>query len=265
MRARAWMLVFSSALRTWSPGPRGWPCQVPAYRSRIGPAFSAKRGSRGKIQYWYCHGLMASRSRMRHTVVRPMNLPKACRARCVTSVMLEAGWNKFCDRIVYIHAPQATRLARLAQQRGWTAKEVQARTQAQLPLTDKVSRADAAIDNSGPPAETALALLGQVRVLVQQEGEATPLDALLRGGLAPQGVPGFGQEVVRESRTKGRQRAGHGGPPFREGKKEPPFCCLSYDIFATLTSIVEWTTKPAPPPPASPRASKKSRVANLTG
>ena len=80
------------------------------------------------------------------------------------AVMLEAGWNKFCDRIVYIHVPPEIRLARLAQQRGWSAKEVQARTQAQLPLTDKVTRADAAIDNSGPPAE----LARQVAQLVTQ-------------------------------------------------------------------------------------------------
>ena len=71
------------------------------------------------------------------------------------AVMLEAGWNKFCDRIVYIHAPQQMRLDRLARQRGWSAEEVQARTQAQLPLTDKVTRADAAIDNSGAPAQLA--------------------------------------------------------------------------------------------------------------
>jgi dephospho-CoA kinase len=67
------------------------------------------------------------------------------------AVMLEAGWNKFCDKIVYIHAPREQRLQRLARQRGWTAKEAQARMQAQWPLTDKVTRADAAIDNSGPP------------------------------------------------------------------------------------------------------------------
>jgi dephospho-CoA kinase len=71
------------------------------------------------------------------------------------AILLEAGWNRFCDRIVYVHAPREIRLARLAQERGWTEKEVQARTQAQLPLTDKVTRADAAIDNSRAPEEVA--------------------------------------------------------------------------------------------------------------
>src|ERR1017187_1844447 len=44
------MLVFSSAEITKSPEPRGWPSQWPWYKSRIGPAFSVNRGSRGKIQ-----------------------------------------------------------------------------------------------------------------------------------------------------------------------------------------------------------------------
>ena len=69
------------------------------------------------------------------------------------AVMLEAGWDKVCDRILYVHTPREERLRRLAKQRGWTAKEVAARERAQLPLTEKVSRADHAIDNSGTPEE----------------------------------------------------------------------------------------------------------------
>lgn len=67
------------------------------------------------------------------------------------AVMLEAGWNNVCDRLVYVHAPRAQRLRRLAEQRGWTAQEMAARESAQWPLTDKISRADFAVDNSGPP------------------------------------------------------------------------------------------------------------------
>jgi len=71
------------------------------------------------------------------------------------AVLLEAGWNRYCDRLVYVHAPRAQRLARVAAQRGWTAKEVDARASAQMTLTEKVSRADDVIDNSRSPAETA--------------------------------------------------------------------------------------------------------------
>jgi dephospho-CoA kinase len=64
------------------------------------------------------------------------------------AIMLEAGWNDGCDRLIYIDAPRETRLERVARQRGWTEKEVAAREQAQLPLTEKVIRADHVIDNS---------------------------------------------------------------------------------------------------------------------
>lgn len=89
------------------------------------------------------------------------------------AIMLEAGWNNVCDSIVYIHAPRAVRLQRLAQNRGWTALEVAAREQAQMPLTDKATRADAAIDNSGPPeavARRVVALLDRLGIRHRQNG-----------------------------------------------------------------------------------------------
>jgi dephospho-CoA kinase len=64
------------------------------------------------------------------------------------AVMLEAGWNELCDRLVYVEAPRALRLERLTRQRGWSEKEVAARERAQLPLTEKVSQADHVLDNS---------------------------------------------------------------------------------------------------------------------
>jgi dephospho-CoA kinase len=64
------------------------------------------------------------------------------------AVMLEAGWSEVCDRLVFIEAPRDVRLQRVAQQRGWSEKEVAAREQAQLPLTTKAVRADHKLDNS---------------------------------------------------------------------------------------------------------------------
>jgi dephospho-CoA kinase len=69
------------------------------------------------------------------------------------AILLEAGWDDRCDLVVYVNAPREVRLDRLARQRGWSAKEVAARESAQLYLTDKVTRADAVIDNSGPLEE----------------------------------------------------------------------------------------------------------------
>ena len=59
---------FSSAQTTSSPGCSRSPCQRPAQRSRIGPAFSANRGSREKIHERRCHGLIASSDSHRQTV-----------------------------------------------------------------------------------------------------------------------------------------------------------------------------------------------------
>jgi dephospho-CoA kinase len=64
------------------------------------------------------------------------------------AIMLEAGWDEVCDRLVFIDAPRNVRLERLARQRGWTEKEVDARERAQLPLTEKVVRADHVLENS---------------------------------------------------------------------------------------------------------------------
>lgn len=69
------------------------------------------------------------------------------------AVMLEAGWNKLCNWLIYVDAPRAVRLRRLQEQRGWSAKEVQEREDAQISLTDKVSRADYVLDNSGSPEQ----------------------------------------------------------------------------------------------------------------
>lgn len=65
------------------------------------------------------------------------------------AIMLEKGWNAVCDWIVYVDAPREARLARLKVQRGWTAADLARRESAQLPLSVKASRANAAVDNSG--------------------------------------------------------------------------------------------------------------------
>lgn len=68
-------------------------------------------------------------------------------------VMLKAGWDAFCDHVVFIDAPQEVRRAR-ALARGWRQEEFAARESAQEPLQVKRARADFVIDNSGPAEET---------------------------------------------------------------------------------------------------------------
>jgi len=69
------------------------------------------------------------------------------------AIMLEAGWRTACDVVVYVDAPRAVRLKRVAAQRGWSEPEVAKREQAQLPLALKAACADTALENSGGPEE----------------------------------------------------------------------------------------------------------------
>ncbi len=82
------------------------------------------------------------------------------------AIMMEAGWHKFCDRIVYVDAPRDLRLKRLAAQRGLSAREVEMREAAQLSVTEKADRADDIVDNSGSPEQ----LAQQVEKLLEQWG-----------------------------------------------------------------------------------------------
>jgi dephospho-CoA kinase len=82
------------------------------------------------------------------------------------AVMLEACWDRMCDRIIYVDAPREQRLKRLAGQRGWTTQQVHDREKAQWPMDEKRKRADATLDNSGTPD----ALARQIQKLVEQWG-----------------------------------------------------------------------------------------------
>ena len=88
------------------------------------------------------------RQRIHAEVAEARNDPRARLIVLDAAVMLEAGWNEVCDRLVYVDAPREVRLQRVARQRGWNEKEMQAREQAQLPLTEKAVRADHVLDNS---------------------------------------------------------------------------------------------------------------------
>lgn len=68
-------------------------------------------------------------------------------------LLMEAGWNNFCDKTVFVEAPREVRLGR-ARGRGWSDAEFNAREAAQLSLDVKRDRADVVLDNSGSPEAT---------------------------------------------------------------------------------------------------------------
>lgn len=67
------------------------------------------------------------------------------------AVLLEAGWGQMIDKLVYVDAPRAVRVARLANRSGWTESELTAREAAQLPADAKKARADAILPNEAGP------------------------------------------------------------------------------------------------------------------
>ena len=64
------------------------------------------------------------------------------------ALLLEAGWNKVCDLVVYVDTPESDRIARVQANRGWSAAELSLREASQWPLARKQAAADAVIDNS---------------------------------------------------------------------------------------------------------------------
>jgi dephospho-CoA kinase len=65
------------------------------------------------------------------------------------AIMLETGWHRHCDKILFVDAPRDLRLARLKEKRGWDDAEVKRREGMQLPLDDKKVHADFILVNDG--------------------------------------------------------------------------------------------------------------------
>jgi len=67
-------------------------------------------------------------------------------------LLLKAGWDDFCDTILFIDTPQQLRIQRAAA-RGWTEQDVLRREAAQEPIREKRDLADVILDNGGPPEQ----------------------------------------------------------------------------------------------------------------
>jgi dephospho-CoA kinase len=104
--------------------------------------------------------------RIDEELTRAANDPRVKFVVLDAAIMLEAGWNRRCGRIVFVDAPREIRYERLASKRGWTAHQVENREKAQCPLNEKLKRADAILDNSGSPD----ALTRQIPRILEQWG-----------------------------------------------------------------------------------------------
>lgn len=63
-------------------------------------------------------------------------------------LLVEAGWDRQCDHVLYVEVPRELRLAR-AKARGWTEEDFDRREASQRPLIEKRGAASWQIDNSG--------------------------------------------------------------------------------------------------------------------
>jgi dephospho-CoA kinase len=62
------------------------------------------------------------------------------------ALLFEAGWDKLCDKILFVDAPRDIRLER-AVARGWSAEQFAVREAAQMPLAEKAARSQIVIRN----------------------------------------------------------------------------------------------------------------------
>ncbi|MCA9014880.1 MAG: dephospho-CoA kinase, partial [Planctomycetaceae bacterium] len=67
------------------------------------------------------------------------------------ALLLEAGWDSQCDRLIFVDTPQHLRQERVKSNRGWSAEELARREAAQWDLRRKRDAADGVVDNSGTP------------------------------------------------------------------------------------------------------------------
>ncbi len=86
------------------------------------------------------------------------------------ALLLEAGWDQLCDKILFVDAPRRIRLQR-AVQRGWTEADFDAREAAQASVESKRLRANIVIDNSSTPEHTYEQLESVWRQLVAEKAE----------------------------------------------------------------------------------------------
>ena len=88
--------------------------------------------------------------------IRLLEIEQAATAQAVildAPVMFKAQWDRFCDRIVFVHTDLKIRKQRAAS-RGWSEGELERREKHQLALSEKRARASNVIENSGSADET---------------------------------------------------------------------------------------------------------------
>lgn len=81
-------------------------------------------------------------------------------------LLFEAGLDAECDAVVFVETPEAVRVERVRETRGWDAGELHRREKAQLPLDAKRERSDYVVVNDGHPDRLRAQLEGVLRAIL---------------------------------------------------------------------------------------------------
>jgi dephospho-CoA kinase len=73
----------------------------------------------------------------------------ACALVIDAPLLFEAGLDAECDAVIFVDADRGTRLARVADGRGWDEQALGRREDSQLPLDEKRARSDYVVSNNG--------------------------------------------------------------------------------------------------------------------
>jgi len=92
------------------------------------------------------HPLIEAQLQQELTVIRNSHDPPPV-VVLDAALLFEAGWDKLCDKILFVDAPRDIRLER-AVARGWSTQQFAARETAQLPVEEKRSRSHIVIRNA---------------------------------------------------------------------------------------------------------------------
>lgn len=85
-------------------------------------------------------------------------------------LLFEAGWQDDFGCVVVVKSEDEQAVTRLMSRDSVSRTEAEAALAAQLPLREKIARADQVIDNGGDPAATALQVARLIELLISGEG-----------------------------------------------------------------------------------------------
>ena len=108
------------------------------------------------------HPAVVRRSKRRIAALRRTGKP--CVVVIDAPLLVEAGMDRLCDEIVFVHAPKAERVKRVRKTRGWSRRTLETREKRQKSLDVKRRNADTVVRNAEATKETS----AQVHTLWQR-------------------------------------------------------------------------------------------------